>query len=76
MKFYSGSGSAPALASRDECSLTSAIVEMDKLAKHGLKKNRQKPVCTIGWSACFHEFPPNLALVLSCHRVELSLTKC
>lgn len=76
MKLYSCSGSAPDLASRDECSLTSATFEMDKLAKHGLQKqNKKKPTHIIGGCACFHEFPPNLALVLSCHRVELSLTK-
>lgn len=80
MKSYYCSGSAPDLASRDECSLTSAIFEMDKLAKHCLKKkkkdNSKTPVHTTGWPACVPEFPPNLALVLSCHRVELSLTKC
>lgn len=42
MKFYSCSSSAPDLASRDECSLTSAIFEMDKLAKHCLRKKKRE----------------------------------
>lgn len=38
MKFYSCSESASDLAFKDEWSLTSAIFEMEKLAKHHLKK--------------------------------------
>lgn len=33
MEFYSCSESAPDLASKDECSLASAIFEMEKLTK-------------------------------------------
>lgn len=47
MKFYSCSKSAPDLASGDECSLSSAIFEMEKLAEHGLKK---PGACN--WLAC------------------------
>lgn len=36
MKFYSCSESAPDLASGDECSLSSALFEMEKLAEHCL----------------------------------------
>lgn len=38
MEFYSCSESASDLASRGECALTSAIFEMETLAKHHLKK--------------------------------------
>lgn len=72
MEFHSRSGSAPGPASRDECSFTSTIFEMETVAKRRLKKN---PVRTAGWAARSRELPPTLASVLSCHRVELSLTK-
>lgn len=55
MKSYYCSGSAPDLASRDECSLTSAIFEMDKLAKHCLKKKKkrqQQNTSAYNWLAC------------------------
>lgn len=49
MEFYSCSESALDLASKDECSLTSAIFEMEKLTKLCLKKKKtKKPVYTTG----------------------------
>lgn len=72
MKFYSCSGSAPDLASRGECSFTSAVSEMEKLAKHHLKKTECAPLAGL---LVFMNFPPKLASFLSCHRVGLSLTE-
>lgn len=75
MEFYSCSESAPDLASKDECSLTSAIFEMEKLTKLCLKKKKKK-TCVYNWLTCmfFTKKSPNFVLVWSWHRVELSLT--
>lgn len=74
MKFYSCSGSAPDLASRGECSFTSAVSEMEKLAKHYLKETECAPLAGL---LVFMNSPPppKLASFLNCHRVGLSFTE-
>lgn len=58
MEFYSCSESAPDLAFKDECSLTSAIFEMEKLTKLCLKKKTR----VYNWLTCMflQKFPPTL----------------
>lgn len=64
MEFYSCSESAPDLASKDECSLTSAIFEMEKLTKLCLKKKKKNLCIQLADMYVFYKKVPQLCFSL------------